>query len=94
MHPSGLIALVYGCPDPGQSYEGRAANVSLVAAAPDLLALARQYASECCECAGTGRVHVGAEYVDHGEFGLEEVPVDDRCPDCIEIRSVIAKAAP
>ncbi|MFO1394674.1 MAG: hypothetical protein U1F09_12995 [Steroidobacteraceae bacterium] len=29
------------------------ANARLIAAAPDLLALARQYASECGDCAGT-----------------------------------------
>jgi hypothetical protein len=37
LHPSGLIALVYGCPDPGRSYDGAAANTALIAAAPDLL---------------------------------------------------------
>lgn len=30
------------------------ANVALIAAAPDLLKLAKQYWSECGECAGTG----------------------------------------
>lgn len=34
--------------DPQQS-----ANANLIAAAPELLALAKQYASECGECAGT-----------------------------------------
>lgn len=29
------------------------ANMALIAAAPDLLALAHQYASECGDCAGT-----------------------------------------
>jgi hypothetical protein len=31
----------------------RPANVRLIAAAPELLALAHQYASECGDCAGT-----------------------------------------
>lgn len=48
-------------------------------AAPDLLALAHQYAAECGECAGLGySLGRTAEHVD--------------CPDCVGIRSVILKA--
>lgn len=53
------------------------------AAAPDLLALAKQCAEECAECGGTG---------------WREVPIDDDtledqpCDDCAHIRKVIAKA--
>jgi hypothetical protein len=61
--------------------EDDAANASLIAAAPDLLALARQYASECGECDGGGYV-----------LGRNAEPTADPCPDCADIRSVIAKA--
>lgn len=44
----------------------------------ELLALARQYAGECGECDGTGKLS--------GEVGFEEA-----CPDCAEIRALIAK---
>lgn len=55
------------------------ANARLVAAAPDLLELARQYAAECGECDGTGNI---------GNFDTG----DQHCPDCFGIRAVIAKA--
>jgi len=55
------------------------ANARLIAAAPDLLELARQYASECLECSGLGyTLGPKAEHVD--------------CPDCEGIRAVIARA--
>ncbi len=50
-------------------------NARLIAAAPDLLALARQYASECGDCHGTGI----------------EIPSGADCPHCADIRAVIAK---
>lgn len=52
------------------------ANARLIAAAPELLAIALQYASECGECAGTGRNDCGHE----------------GCQDCAFIHAVIAKA--
>lgn len=58
------------------------ANVRLIAAAPDLLALARKYAEECGECDGTGQHFVGES---------TEGP-QEPCPDCADIRAVIAKA--
>lgn len=60
------------------------ANARLIAAAPDLLALAKQYASECSWCSGTGTI--------------EHVPFDNgvsstsKCIQCADIRAVIAKA--
>lgn len=60
----------------GISDEERKANGVLIAAAPELLAIALQYASECGECAGTGR----------NDCGHEE------CQDCAFIRAAIAKA--
>lgn len=59
----------------------RADDARLIAAAPDLLALARQYAAECGECDGMGRTT-------NPMLGQSEVD----CPDCVEIRQVIAKA--
>lgn len=54
-----------------------AADMALIAAAPELLALAKQYASECGECDGDG-------YHDDGE----RAP----CPACADVRAVMAKA--
>jgi hypothetical protein len=57
----------------------RSANARLIAAAPDLLVLAQGYAAGCAECNGTGV----PEFGDHA--GRD-------CPDCADIRAVIAKA--
>jgi hypothetical protein len=62
-------------PTPYQDQVARA-NVRLIAAAPDLLTLAKQYANECSECGGTGMDSLGL-------LG---------CLDCEDIRAVIAKA--
>ncbi len=59
------------------------ANATLIAAAPDLLALAKQLANECSECNGTGAIPVT---VNAGDLECEP------CPDCFDIRTVIAKA--
>jgi len=55
------------------------ADMVLIAAAPDLLALAKQYASECSGCDGKGE-WLGPD--------LHREP----CQDCADIRAVIAKA--
>jgi hypothetical protein len=56
-----------------------------------LLDLAKQYASECSECEGAG---LTGSYQDNvpGDItkGVHEVEID--CPDCRDIRDVIAKA--
>lgn len=54
------------------------ANAKLIAAAPGLLELADQYASECAECTGDGVLDATGE----------------SCPDCAHIRAVIARARP
>ena len=60
------------------------ANARLIASAPDLLAIAKRYASECARCGGTGTI--------------ECVPFDNgisstvACNDCSDIRAVIEKA--
>ena len=59
------------------------ANARLIASAPDLLALAKRYASECSKCGGTGRILVT---VNAG------VPEYDDCDACAYIRAVIEKA--
>ena len=64
-----------------QTDEKRAA---LIAAAPDLLALAHQFASECAECGGVGEVKQGTDPT--GE------PAMYHCDACFDIRTVIAKA--
>lgn len=51
----------------------------------DLLALAKQYASECGECSGAGLVTI----FNHDGHGSD---ADDQpCPECADIRAVIAK---
>ena len=60
-----------------------AADARLIAAAPDLLALAKRYASECSGCDGEGRRIV--------TFNDREAEYDP-CEDCADIRAVIAKA--
>jgi hypothetical protein len=57
-------------------------NMALIAAAPDLLALAHQYASECAECGGTGTVVPWSLKPD----------VTEACSECTDIRAVIDKA--
>jgi len=59
-------------------------NVPLICAARDLLALAKQYASECSECGGHGlrrRLDTDGTLID-----------DVECDDCADIRAAIAKA--
>ena len=59
--------------------EGRA-NAALIAAAPDLLALAKQYAGDCVSC------HGGGGY--YGAMSGTWYP----CSACSNIRAVIDKA--
>ena len=54
----------------------RGADAKLIAASPNLLALARQYASECCDCAG-------ARITPDGNGG------DEHCTACDDIWAVI-----
>ena len=61
-----------------------AADAHLIASAPELLALAKRYASACAWCSGTGTI--------------EHVPFDNgvsstsKCIQCADIRAVIEKA--
>jgi len=65
------------------------ANARLIAVAPDLLALAKQYASECGDCGGTG-VALVATCDQSKDFGA--VPQQVPCDVCADIRAVINKA--
>ena len=56
-----------------------AADARLIAAAPDLLALAKRYASECSGCDGQGNSKLSALH-------------PEECQDCADIRAVIEKA--
>lgn len=60
------------------------ANARLVAVAPDLLALAHQYADECAECSGNGVVWTSLTEA--------QEDVEEPCPACADIRAVINKA--
>ena len=77
-----LVATVqFGFDEPAESEQH--ANARLIAAAPDLLALAKQYASECSNCDGEGRLFV------QFEGRMEDV---GPCEACADIRAVIEKA--
>lgn len=76
----GQIAAVYGRGVTAES-DG---NLALILAAPDLLALAKRYASECAHCNGTGREPT------LDELGRAGATVD--CAPCADIRAVINKA--
>jgi hypothetical protein len=94
-HPL-LIASVYADEkqerrQPGYiSAEQADANARLIAAAPDLLELAKRLAEECAECRGKGFV-----FGDDGITGFgpdDREPTREDCADCADIREVIAKA--
>lgn len=74
---SGEVAVIY----PNDHAE---ADARLIAAAPDLLALAKQYASECTGCAGEGS---WIQITDIAGPATREP-----CADCADIRAVIDKA--
>lgn len=65
------------------------ANARLIAAAPELLALAVRYASECSECEGSGYVVVYADPYAHGDVSS---PEQSPCESCVDIRAAIAAA--
>ena len=58
-------------------------NARLIASAPELLALAKRYASECPKCGGTGGILVTIN---------DGVPERDDCDACADIRLVVEKA--
>lgn len=60
------------------------ANARLIAAAPDLLAIAKQCASECAGCSGAG---TWARVTNVAGPAIREP-----CEDCADIRKVIDKA--
>ena len=65
------------------------ANAHLIASAPELLALAKRYASECGMCGGTGLVSRHIE----GRDTQAAMDADDHpCEACADLRAVIAKA--
>ena len=64
------------------------ANARLIASAPDLLALAKRYASECGTCGGTGVKLVWAANADHNDAWDHSEP----CAACADIRLVVEKA--
>ncbi|HEY0684713.1 MAG TPA: hypothetical protein VGD45_20420 [Steroidobacter sp.] len=78
-YTEGLVALVYSC---GQ---GRMpGNAALIAAAPTMLTKLREIAKECGECSGNGVVAF--------DYPLRGLKVGDPCPQCEDIREVIAVA--
>lgn len=81
------VVTPFVAPDGHPDLEVSAADMALIAAAPDLLALAKLYASECAECGGSGASVTPRD----GKGSAGSVT---RCPDCADIRAVIAKAEP
>lgn len=66
------------------------ANARLIAAAPDLLELAKRYAMQCAHCDGNGFT-VGDDGIS-GRGPDDVEPTRYACEDCADIREVIAKA--
>lgn len=77
-------------PTPAQDLVARA-NVRLIASSPELLELAKDYAGECADCDGTGIADTWEDNVP-GDItkGVHKATID--CPQCADIRAVIAKA--
>ena len=70
---------------PADTHGDRSADARLIAAAPDLLAIAREYADSCLDCSGSGTVQ---RYdTDDSDCAVTEF-VD--CPECAHVRAVIA----
>lgn len=67
----------------GATHDEARANARLIAAAPALLAKLEQLAGECAECRGTGFAVLPFS---GGQSSRA------RCPDCADIRAVIARA--
>lgn len=76
-----VVAMCHRFPDNNDL--ARPANARLIAAAPDLLALARRYAAECGECGGSRLVLV--------ERAPDEY-ADAPCEECTFIWEVIDQA--
>jgi hypothetical protein len=68
------------------------ANARVMAAAPELLALAQKLASECAECNGTGTRHGTIGGDGYGDRCAAIADVEYDCEECADIREVIAKA--
>ena len=79
----------YVCKPWGRTPAEIEANARLIVSAPDLLALAKRYASECGMCGGTGLVSRHIE----GRDTQAAMDADDHpCEACADIRAVIEKA--
>lgn len=68
---------------PNNDDTARPRNALLIAAAPELLALAHKYASECGECGGSRVV-----LTENGDGQI----ADEQCTDCAFIWAVIDRA--
>lgn len=77
--PSRAVLMPTVCRDGQPDIVVSPADMALIAAAPDLLALAKQYASECSGCDGNG-TRMGPD--------LHTEP----CQDCADIRAILNKA--
>lgn len=85
-----MVASVYGDNRDCTRDARQDANSYLIAAAPSLLAFAKQYASECAACSGRGFTFGDDGISGRGPDDME--PTRYACEDCADIRAVIAKA--
>lgn len=85
-----IVAAMEPLEGPDRKYGDHHANARLIASAPDLLKLAREYASACINCHGHGFT-VGDDGVS-GRGPDDREPTRYDCEECEEIRAVIAKA--
>lgn len=63
-------------------------HAQLIAAAPELLALAKEYASSCINCTGWGFTYQAGEAFTQEETARERI----ECEECAHIRELIANA--
>jgi hypothetical protein len=74
----------------------RAPNIEraamLLRVASELRDLATRYASECAECGGKGYYFEGEAITGRGPDDV--FPEQVACPECADIRALIAKATP
>lgn len=74
-------------PGHGIPWAQEEANARLIAAAPDLLTLAKQYASACINCGGSAEI-----IRNKSSDGDPLHDFAEPCPECEHIRDAIAKA--
>jgi hypothetical protein len=91
-HGKDYRCVQYGKDKTYTSLEMLPMDAALTAAAPDLLALARQCASECADCGGKGQIVTRSGGSGWGNGGPDVCEEIEDCDACAHIWAVINKA--